>query len=245
MEQLFSVKMRASRQENNRSLHVSGAERIVALTGLEQVCQQLIERALHHAKGEADAINLKVEKVRPEELLYLEALPVTTVEVATYQEGRAKLAGLLADAGVHNYEAILAKMQDTWGMRGAMLLNVDTLERLEPDLERGIRATYMDLAGELEDSEHKNHFREALVLATKVAHHPNIIGELCISDDPDYVTGYIASKEMGYVRITRLKAMGCPDGGRIFLYRGSKEEVAGCIKYLQEQRVLVHFAKEG
>ncbi len=180
----------------------------------------------------------------PEEVLYLDALLVTTVEVATYAEGRTKLAELLATTGVHNCEAILGKMKDTWGMRGAILLNVDTLERLEPDPERGIRATYMDLEGDLEDSEYKNHFREVLVLATKVAHHPNILGELCISDDPDYVTGYIASKDMGYVRITKLKAMGCPDGGRIFLYRGAPEEAAACIKYLQEQRVLVRFTQK-
>ena len=243
-QQLFSVKMRASRQENNVNVHVSGAERIIPMEELEGVCQQLLERALHHSKGEADSINLKVERVRPEEILYLDALPVTTVEVGSYQEGRAKLAELLATTGVHNCEAILAKMKDTWGMRGAMLLDVDSLERLEYDLDRGIRATYMDLAGDLEDSEHKNHFREALVLATKVAYHPNIIGELCISDDPDYVTGYIASKELGYVRITKLKPMGCPDGGRIFLYRGSRAEAEACIKYLQEQRVLVRLAQK-
>lgn len=50
-----------------------------------------------------------------------------------------------------------------------MLLNVDTMERMEPDLERGIRATFMDAA---DDNEIRpiaclmNHFREALVLAT-------------------------------------------------------------------------------
>ena len=112
---------------------------------------------------------------------------------------------------------------------GAMLLNADSLERLEPDRERGIRATYMDM--ETADSarqsacEGKNHFNEALVLATKVVSHPNIVAELCISDDPDYVTGYIASS---------------PNGGRIFLFRGGEEEREDCIRYLQQQKVLVH-----
>ena len=127
---------------------------------------------------------------------------------------------------------------------GAMLLNADSLERLEPDRERGIRATYMDM--ETADSarqsacEGKNHFNEALVLATKVVSHPNIVAELCISDDPDYVTGYIASREFGYVRVTRLKEPGSPNGGRIFLFRGGEEEREDCIRYLQQQKVLVH-----
>lgn len=54
---------------------------------------------------------------------------------------------------------------------------------------------------------------------------PHIIAEICIFDDPDYVTGYVASKQTGYVRITKLKEIGNPDGGRIFLYRGQREEV--------------------
>lgn len=64
---------------------------------------------------------------------------------------------------------------------------------------------------------------------TKVASAPNIIGEICISDDPNYVTGYIASKEIGYVRITKLKEMESQEGGRIFLYRGDQSEVQNCI----------------
>ena len=124
-------------------------------------------------------------------------------------------------------------------MRGAMLLDVDTMKRLEPDGKRGIRATYMDMLDDGDDRSQKNHFKEALVLATKVASHPNIVGEICISDDPDYVTGYFASREMGYVRITKLKEMGCPDGGRIFLFRGREEEAQECIRYLEHQKMLV------
>ena len=72
-----------------------------------------------------------------------------------------------------------------------------------------------------------------------MAHHPNIVAELCISDDPDYVTGYIAAKEIGYVRITTLKPLGSSDGGRVFLFRGNQAELADCIDYLQHQKVLV------
>ncbi|MDY3230927.1 MAG: 6-carboxyhexanoate--CoA ligase [Clostridiaceae bacterium] len=236
---LYSVKMRASRKENGRDQHISGAEKIVMEDKLDTICRQLLERALHHAKGRADLINLKIEKVSQEDVMVVDALPVSTCEVNTAAEGRLKLAELLKKSGIGNSEQILAKMEDTWGMRGAMLLNVDTMERLEPNHDRGIRATYMDVEDNSDDRSQKNHFKEALILATKVANHKNIIGELCISDDPDYVTGYFASKELGYVRITKLKEGGCPDGGRIFLFRGSTEEAADCIHFLEQQKMLV------
>ena len=35
-------------------------------------------------------------------------------------------------------------LDETYAMRGAMLLDVDRLIRLEPDKKRGIRATNMD-----------------------------------------------------------------------------------------------------
>ena len=160
------------------------------------------------------------------------------------EEGRDQLRKLLAQAGIDHGEAILGQMEEAYGMRGAMLLHVDTLQRLEPDPHRGIRATYMDAAQDGETGPEKNHFREALVLATKVANQNNILGELCISDDPDYVTGYFASKELGYVRITKLKEPGDPNGGRIFLFRGSREEAEACIRYLEREKVLVHLPEE-
>ena len=47
--------------------------------------------------------------------------------------------------------------------------------------------------------------KEALMLASKAASWPDVIAEVCISDDPDYTTGYIASKELGYLRIPNIK----------------------------------------
>ena len=88
-------------------------------------------------------------------------------------------------------------------------------------------------------SANKNHFNEAIVLATKVANAPGIVAELCISDDPDYVTGYVGSLELGYVRIMKLKEMGDPNGGRIFLFDSSKASAEECIDFLQKKKVLV------
>ena len=242
---IYSLKMRASKHTGSIQEHVSGAEKILPQQELPQQMEALLSRALHHAKGKADFINLKIEAVAPENLKYIEALPVSTHEAATPAEGRQFMCQIMAELGLttDKCQKILELFQATYGMRGAMLLDVDTLERLEPDQQRGIRATYMDSIAPKGEAkaicDGKNHFQEALVLASKVLSAPNIIGELCMSDDPDYITGYIATRDKGYIRITQLKEMGCPDGGRIFLYRGPKSQVEDCIRYLQEQRVLV------
>ena len=238
---LYSLKMRASKRENGESVHISGAEKILSEEELGENAAALIGRALHHAKGEADFINLKIEAAPAEDIVYIEALPVSTLEVATPEEGRAAIIAALAELGIENGAAIMAQFRHTYAMRGAMLLDVDTLERLEPDQARGIRATYMDAAHGTARaaSDEKNHFQEAIVLASKVVSAPHILAEICMSDDPDYVTGYVAAPSIGYRRITKLKAPGSPDGGRIFLYRGPKADAAETIRYLEKQKVLV------
>ncbi len=234
---MYSIKMRASEQEN----HISGAEKMVPESGIVPVAGTLLERGMHHAKGEADFINLRIEKVREEDIRYLDALPVTTIEVADYRESYEIIARFLSDlGGKGSVKEIMELFRQTWSMRGAMLLDVDSLKRLEPDHERGIRVTYMDrerTGGQI--SSEKDHYMEAIVLATKVANAPGIVGEICISDDPDYVTGYVCSREKGYVRITRMKEMGSPLGGRIFLYSSGQCDVAETIDYLEKQRVIV------
>lgn len=237
----YSIKMRAS----DGGTHISGAEKIVAEEELENYCTRLLQRAMKHSKGRPDLINLKIEAIAEDEITFLKALPVTTVKTSTFSEGRLKVRGYLEQLGLSDRaDAILSIWEKSYAMRGAMLLDADTLKRLEPDPRRGVRATYMDMdTGDRERQQAcsgKNHFNEALVLATKVVNHPNIVAELCISDDPDYVTGYIASRELGYVRITTLKEMGSPDGGRVFLFRGNhQEDLADCIDYLQHRKVLV------
>jgi 6-carboxyhexanoate--CoA ligase len=236
---LYSVKMRASQTAAETEKHISGAERIVSQEYLDSVCVALIQRALHHAKGDPDQIHIKLERVEESELLYLDALPVRTLTVETPEQGRKIAAKLLAAEGIKNAEAIIEKIKDAYAMRGAMLLDVHTLERLEPNPERGLRATYMDYANSGMDGSQKNHFKEALVLATKTAACPGIVGEFCISDDPDYVTGYVASRTMGYVRITKLKELGDENGGRVFLFDSTESTVKACLEFIQRQKVLV------
>ena len=230
-ERLYGVKMRASLC----GAHVSGAERIVTAGRIAQTLSALARRALGHERGAPDSMNLKVEALG--EVLRIKALPVIAEPVADAAAGWAKVEEVLAAAGFGRTREICGLFRQTYPMRGAMLLDADTLERLEPDRERGVRATNMD--GEPSPpADRKNHFAEALTLASKVLAAPGIVGEVCVSDDPAYVTGYVATRQ-GYHRISALKNPGDPSGGRIFLYRGPREAVAETIRFLERQPVVV------
>ena len=239
----YSLKMRASQQvgegEQKREQHISGAERIVGRDSVEAVCSAMVKRAMTHSKGDPDFINVKIEKVHESDIQILKALPVTRVDVETWQEGLEKAFGLIGDAAAGVREKLPELLRETFPMRGAMLYDIATGERLEPDHERGVRATYMDALHSSEVDGCKNHFNEAIVLATKVANAPGMVSEFCVSDDPNYVTGYVASKELGYVRIMKMKEMGDENGGRIFLFDSRKAKAEECIEYLQKKKVLV------
>ena len=232
----YSVKMRAARA----GVHTSGAEKIVPGAAVPRVVALLAERALGHPKGAPDFLNIKVE-AQPDDILHLKSLPVTTHVTKTAAEGRALAVRLLGAAGVVRIDEIMARFSESHALRGAMLLDADTLERLEPNTARGVRATYMDDAASLEKGTAggKNHYAEAIVLATKVQNAPGIVAEICVSDDPDYVTGYVATRELGYRRITVIKEKGDPNGGRIFLYRGPRDGVAETVRFLEKTPVIV------
>ena len=262
----YSLKMRASQQvgegKQKHEQHISGAERIVGRDSVEAVCTAMVRRAMNHSKGDPDFINVKIEKVHENDIRVLKALPVTRIDVDTWQEGLDKAFGLvskavaecggrlLRDARNDAHEDLIKDfaqklpelLRATFPMRGAMLYDIATGERLEPDHERGVRATYMDALHSSEVDGCKNHFNEAIVLATKVANAPGMVAEFCVSDDPNYVTGYVASKELGYVRIMKMKEMGDENGGRIFLFDSRKASAEECIEYLQKKKVLVDVA---
>ena len=199
----------------------------------------MVRRAMTHSKGDPDFINVKIEKVKERDIRILKALPVTRVDVDTWQQGLDKAFELVGDAAAGIREKLPELLRETFPMRGAMLYDIATGTRVEPDHQRGVRATYMDALHSSEVDGGKNHFNEAIVLATKVANAPGMVAELCISDDPNYVTGYVASKELGYVRIMKMKEMGDENGGRVFLFDSRKASAEECIEYLQKKKVLV------
>ncbi|MFA4829871.1 MAG: 6-carboxyhexanoate--CoA ligase [Thermodesulfovibrionales bacterium] len=80
--------------------------------------------------------------------------------------------------------------------------------------------------------------KEALILASKVASCPDIIAEVCISDDPDYTTGYFASEKEGYLRLANIKKSGEMHGGRVFFIK-EDADIAGVIQYLEGIPVII------
>lgn len=233
---LYSIKMRAAKGD----LHVSGAERIIPQADVSEAVSALTERALHHGLGRADFINIKMEEVQGTQLEYLDALPVANRPAQTVEETYQLMRSMLCELGLEaKADELIDLLRHNHPMRGAVLYDVATSTRLEPDKERGIRVTYMDAAGAASSGSCKNHFREAIVLATKVVHAPGVIAELCLSDDPDYLVGYLASLKHGYVRLSPMKEMGNPHGGRVFIFDSTKAKAEDAIYYLEKQRVLV------
>lgn len=237
---LYSVKMRASKDE----LHISGAENIICAKKIDSVVAALVKRAMNHSKGSSNFINLKIEKIEAVE--FLDPLKVTTINVENKEEGFRGIKKILELCGVKSdiVNCCVDTLCSIKDMRGAVILDIHTLERLEPDKKRGVRVTYMDLEnrsadGLLKSQKYNTHFIEALVLATKVLKCPSIIAELCYSDDPDYTAGYVATKEMGYTRFDHLKEKGSEFGGRVFLFDSSKGSLEDCIYYLENEKIIV------
>ncbi|WP_457755061.1 6-carboxyhexanoate--CoA ligase [Thermovibrio ammonificans] len=241
---LFSVKMRSSKG----GVHISGAERIVKEEEVEQTVLELLRRAKHHSRGEADFINVKVEKLKKEPLK-LKALPVFEVRSRLPVEKvlrRLSYPLIPEELVVKTYKLLLKGPAPNGSvMRGAAVIEVPEGRRLEEDRFKGVRASMLDGTEELRrelqrlaGDKFTENFAEALVLSTKVLHHPDVLGELCISDDPDYTTGYISLKGKGYFRVEGIKPKGLKKGGRaIFVKKGcSFKKLA---EYLKEEPVIV------
>ena len=228
--------MRASKNNNKENLHIGGAESIVDEENLLNIINSLASRGLNHSRGQADFVNIKINKVREEDIINIKALKTKTIEVDTKEEGLVVMEKLLNSMGIENPQRVIDLLINTKNMRGAIILNILSLERMEGDLDKGV--TNMDFASR-RDISNKNHFKEALCLATKTLNAKAIIGEVCISDDPDYVTGYLANKKE-YIRITKLKERGDLNGGRVFLYDPRLDTIENTIDYLKNQLVIVH-----
>jgi 6-carboxyhexanoate--CoA ligase len=247
---LYSIRMRASTGNH----HVSGAERIVSPEKLDAAVQTLVSRA-RQKKISPEQIVITIERLGSIPIRTLTALDVVTVNAPDMTAGRSAASRLLQSLGISEQSVmgainLLCKGAEPDGrtLRGSMIIDSHTGERLEPDHERGVRATRFDwteealvtITGKLA-AIGLTHFRthEALALATKVAHAPGIIAELCWSDDPDYSAGYVASLSTGYVRFPILKLPGDTSGGRAFFVDRKKLDMEKFIHYLQFEPMLI------
>ena len=232
---LFSVKMRSSAL----GAHISGAERIVEEHEVATVCAAMSRRALSHGKGQPDSITITVAAIHGD-VMRIPALSITEASSRALDEAREVVLRTLDPLTPHAERAweLLTSVRD---MRGAILFDASTGERLERDHARGVRVTSMDAAtatGERpEQGSGKTRVTDALVLASKVAHHPAVLAEVCISDDPDYTTGYVATQSLGYLRVRNMKPAGSPIGGRLFVV--DTNDTADLVHYLEHTPVLV------
>jgi len=239
---LYSIRMRGAEggphEEGGR--HISGAERIVDEGDLESVASALIHRALHHSKGKSDFINIRIDAIHDEDIMYVDCITIEEHKSESVQESHELAKDLLQS--VVNYKAVEQAFTELGqlpgNMRGAILLDANTGMRLDQDHMRGVRVSHMD-ACSTEIRPMNVHMREALVLATKVQSCPGIVGELCWSDDPDYTVGYVACNGV-YHRIPNMKDMGNPIGGRVF-FIDINRPIHEIVDYLENITVLVRW----
>ena len=247
---LFSIRMRASA----RARHVSGAERITNTQAVNDTVRQMLSRAMGRSEC-PDEIVVTVERLPDDPIETLAALDVTSILAGDVPSCRKLALAALEAAGVsagaaQEAMAMLEAGPSTSGgnMRGAVIMDAATGERLEPDRERGIRVSRFDWSDEASVKADEmlcrlglTHFRtrEALALATKAAHAPAMLAELCWSDDPGYSAGYVASRLFGYIRFPLMKGAGQATGGRVFFIKREGFDLRAFQSYLQQVPVII------
>lgn len=243
MRRSFSIRMRASRE----GFHISGAEGIYSEKDIIDIVKEYTERAISHAKGKPDEILLTIETLK-ESPKKISSLPLCTLNTRNLKSAKKSAAKILQAVGISEraVEEAFKALSIGITMRGAMLIDIEGV-RLEPDLLRGVRVTRMGISEKASTvisrrlrplNINNDTVKEALILASKVHHHPMVLGELCISDDPNYTTGYVASSAYGYIRLPHIKKRGIPYGGRAFFIKGG--ELKELIEYLQRTPVIIN-----
>lgn len=228
-------------------IHVSGAEGLYRKPEIPEIIEQYIERALTHPRGKADKIIITIEDIKQEPKT-ISALPIATIKNTRPVEGKKLARQLLQSSGISKIAIDMAfKLVRRDGLRGAAIITAENGKRLEPDRERGIRVSRLGITKTafkglssklLKYRINTETVQEALVLASKVSSCKHVIAELCVSDDPNYTTGYVAAKRFGYVRIPHIKNKGSKNGGRTFFVKEGIN-VRDIIEYLERRPVII------
>ncbi|MDR1527993.1 MAG: 6-carboxyhexanoate--CoA ligase [Puniceicoccales bacterium] len=246
---LFSIRMRAAANGNNGNdrQHLSGCERLVSDEQVVTVVQNLFQRILTHTRGEADTINIQIDKIDRATIRLIPALKVESLEFTTVDQAHSSAIASLIEFGVSKIAACkgveLIKNLSA-SMRGGMVLDAITGERIDNSGVRGVRLSHMDCENEsaflsflAESGLGGEKVREAVILASKAAFTKDYMAELCWSDDPHYVAGYVASKEI-YRRFSPMKLKEDHIGGRVFFVKPNAN-LDDLIDFFEHQPVLV------
>jgi len=233
---LFSVRMRASAggAHEDGGRHLSGAERLANADELEHVALELLGRGRAMSP---DHLRLAIDRIDIDAITTTPCLDVTTVDAPDTASARAFATRVLHQASVtpRAVNAAYSLLEhgargDAMPSSGAVLLDLVTGNRIETRSHSGVRASRFDYAAGIRtqvrdalEAAGLGHFRtfEALALATKVI-WSGVTAELCWSDDPGYVAGYVATPLDGYVRFPGFKPEGAV-GGRVFFVAGTFE----------------------
>jgi 6-carboxyhexanoate--CoA ligase len=227
--------------------HLSGCERMIAADAIRSIIDGMLQRIEKHPKGQADAINFRIDRIEEADIVRINALPIENRVAATVEEAEEVAIHCLKESCISPQAArigvqLIRHLKSS--MRGAMILDAESGVRLDETESRGVRLSHMDC----EDEEKFLSFlrshglngtktREALILASKASAMDGYLGELCWSDDPGYVSGYVASTK-SYCRITPLKNHANPIGGRIlFVKKGLN--IPKAIQFLEKKPTLV------
>jgi 6-carboxyhexanoate--CoA ligase len=221
--------------------HVSGQERIVKPEELEKVLIELHRRP----KGEWDYQSIKIEKLKTPPVVLEKSLPVRSYKFSCVPLAHNHIVGLLESE--HNIKREITKpllsklvsgIKNGENLPGALIVDPESGEVLA----EGVRTILFDWKDReaatkiLLEKGYTPRTVDALALATKNV-YCGVEAEVCISDDPDYTTGYIASKKLGYLRMTPLKEKGNPYGGRIYFVK--KRNLKSVIECLRTKGVLI------
>lgn len=220
---MYSIKMRAS----NQQIHISGAETICEFENLEKTIKKYFNKGFYHENGSIDFLNLKIEKITK---------PIQNLETLTIiQNQNASMEDLANNSGVSD-KALkngFKYIENDISYTGAIVLSAKTGERLDSTENRGIRVTNFAFKDRNKINDISERVKDALSIATCINSFNNVKGELCVSDDLNYTTGYYASPTLGYNRVFNIKKKNTRQGGRI-IFVDEKIDLNNYIVFLEE-----------
>ena len=249
---MWNIRIRASQKTGSGNLHISGAEGLYDVREVPGTVRAYVRRVLEHSRGVPDTISLTIEAIEHKPLA-VPLLKVKTLRCASPDRAHTIITEILQDMDITQRAISAASrvLTSSSVMRGASMITARSGLRIEPDKKRGIRVSRLGikraerrkLALRLSRLRiNTETVQEALILASKAASCPGILAEVCISDDPDYTTGYIAGREIGYVRIPNIKSRCDMHGGRVF-FISEDADPEPIINYLEREPVLLYTGK--
>lgn len=225
---MYSIKMRA----NNNSKHISGAETMCQFCEIESTVKRYLKKAFYHENGDIDFINFKIEKITQ---------PIQTLSsLVIYQKENENIRSLAYKNNIKDIaiEKALKYIKSETIYRGAIILCAESGERLDTSEYRGIRVTNFSFKNQNNSSILNERVQDALAIATCINSHESVKGELCVSDDLNYTTGYFASNLLGYNRIFNIKNKNTRQGGRV-IFVDRSIDIEKYIEFLENKPKLV------